>query len=136
MAEWQLLSNHGRVLLLVAREPRARLRDIAGAVGITERTAHRIITELVEDGYVIRRRNGSRNEYEVRPDVAIHDPVLGERWVGEILAAVADSDGSQPRRRSGGGSGGPASGPPRALRAELRSVYTSSARRPASGPAP
>jgi MarR family len=106
MAEWQLLSNHGRVLLLVAREPTARLRDIAAAVGITERTAHRIITELVEDGYVIRRRNGSRNEYEVRPDVAIHDPVLGERWVGEILAAVADSDGSQPRRRSGGAAAG------------------------------
>jgi MarR family len=102
MAEWQLLSNHGRVLLLVAREPTARLRDIAAAVGITERSAHRIITELVEDGYVIRRRNGSRNEYEVRPDVAIHDPVLGERWVGEILAAVADSDGgaARPRRRS------------------------------------
>jgi hypothetical protein len=99
----------------------AGLRDIAGAVGITERTAHRIIGELVEDGYVIRRRNGSRNEYEVSPDGAIHDPVLGERWVGEILAVVADSGGgaARPRRSVARCSHAPASGPPRALRAEL-----------------
>jgi MarR family len=108
MARSQLLSTHGRVLFLVAREPTARLRDIAEAVGITERSAHRIISELVEDGYVIRRRNGSRNEYEVRPDVAVHDPVLGERWAGEILAVVADSAGgaAQPRRQSRGAATG------------------------------
>jgi hypothetical protein len=91
MAQWQLLSNHGRVLVSVARDPGLRLRDIAQICDITERSAHRIVSELVDQGYLIRRRNGSRNHYEIRPDVPIHDPLLGEHWVGEILAVLAGS---------------------------------------------
>src|SRR3954469_16907658 len=105
MPEWQLLSNHGRVLVFVAREPNARLRDIAQGVDVTERTAHRIVSELVEGGYLVRKRNGSRNHYEIRPDVPIHDPLLGDHWVGEILAVVAGTNGwaGNPRKRPDGG---------------------------------
>ena len=85
---WQLLSNHGRVLVALARDGGLRLRDVAAVCDITERTAHRIVTELVEQGYLIKRRDGSRNHYEIRPDVPIHDPLLGEHWVGEILAVL------------------------------------------------
>ncbi len=88
MGEWRLLSNHGRVLVLVARQPHARLRDIADATGITERSAHRIVSELVEDGYLVRTRNGRSNHYAVRPDAPIRDPLLGDHWVGEILAVL------------------------------------------------
>ena len=91
MGEWRLLSNHGRVLVLVARQPHARLRDIADATGITERSAHRIVSELVEDGYLVRTRNGRGNHYEVRLDVPIRDPLLGDHWVGEILAVLVSS---------------------------------------------
>ena len=91
MPQWQLLSNHGRVLVTVTRDPGLRLRDIAQICGITERTAHRIVSELVEQGYLIRKREGSRNHYEIVPDVPIHDPLLGEHWVGEILAVLASS---------------------------------------------
>lgn len=85
---WQLLSNHGRVLVTVARDRGLRLRDIAAVCDITERTAHRIVTELVEQGYLVKQRDGARNHYEIRPDVPIHDPLLGEHWVGEILAVL------------------------------------------------
>jgi hypothetical protein len=105
MAAWRLLSNHGRVLVFVAREPESRLRDIADAVEITERSAHRIVSELVEDGYLVRKRNGRSNYYEVRPDVAIRDPLLGDHWVGEILAVVAGKAAwvEAERRRPDGG---------------------------------
>jgi MarR family len=106
MAQWQLLSNHGRVLVSVARDPGLRLRDIAQICDITERSAHRIVSELVEQGYLIRKRSGSRNHYEIRPDVPIHDPLLGEHWVGEILAVLAGSvawANGRARQRPGGG---------------------------------
>jgi hypothetical protein len=105
MADWRFLSNHGQVLVAVAREPKARLRDIAATVDITERSAHRIVSELVEDGYLLRKRNGSRNHYEVRPDVPVRDPLLGGHWIGEILAVVAGTDGwidERPTRPGGG----------------------------------
>lgn len=105
MAGWQLLSNHGRVLVSVARDPGLRLRDIAQICDITERSAHRIVSELVDQDYLIRRRNGSRNHYEIRPDVPIHDPLLGEHWVGEILAVLAGTAAwrnGMPTRGDGG----------------------------------
>jgi MarR family len=92
MSDWQLLSNHGRVLVYVVREPHARLRDIADATGITERSAHRIVSELVEDGYLIRKRSGRSNHYVVRPDAPIDDPLLAGHWVGELLVVLAGAD--------------------------------------------
>jgi hypothetical protein len=91
MAQWQLLSNHGRVLVSVARDPGLRLRDIAQICDITERSAHRIVSELVEQGYLLRERRGSRNHYKIQPDVPIHDPILGDHWVGELVAVLAGS---------------------------------------------
>ena len=61
MASWSFLTNHARVLLCIARDPGARLRDIAASLGITERSAHGIVTDLAEAGYVIRQKDGRRN---------------------------------------------------------------------------
>src|SRR3954447_15178673 len=99
MGDWRLLSNHGRVLVCVTREPHARLRDIADACDITERSAHRIVSDLVDDGYLIRRRNGRSNYYEVKPDVPIGDPLFGDHWVGEVLPVVAGANGGGSERR-------------------------------------
>lgn len=96
-----MLSSHGRVLVAIAREPSARLRDIADRVGLTERSAHRIVTELVDGGYVERTRSGTRNSYTIQPEAPIHDPLLGEHWIGEILAVVAGTDSFTERRSSG-----------------------------------
>jgi hypothetical protein len=97
--DWLLLSNHGRVLVFVCREPQARLRDIAVATGITERSAHRIVSELVADGYLIKKRNGRSNHYEICPEAPIDDPLLAGHWVGEILVVLAGTDGWPGRGR-------------------------------------
>ncbi len=61
MASRGFLTNHARVLLFIAHDPGARLRDIAAGLGITERSAHAIVTGLAEAGYVIRQKDGRRN---------------------------------------------------------------------------
>jgi DNA-binding IclR family transcriptional regulator len=58
---WGFLTTHVRVLLCIAHDPGARLRDIAAGLGITDRTAHRIVTDLTEAGYVVKEKDGRRN---------------------------------------------------------------------------
>jgi DNA-binding Lrp family transcriptional regulator len=69
----------------VAHDPGIRLRDIAAAVGITERAAHRIVSELVDEGYVLRERRGRRNRYEVVAEAPLRHPLVQEREVGDLL---------------------------------------------------
>jgi DNA-binding IclR family transcriptional regulator len=95
MAEWKFLTNHAHVLLCVAHEPEIRLREIADAVGITERAAHRIIAELEEGGYITRARKGRRNLYCFHPDAVMRHPnlqnsLLGELTLGELVAPLID----------------------------------------------
>jgi predicted transcriptional regulator len=75
----------------VAHDPGIRLRDIAVAVGITERAAHRILSELVEEGYVLRQRTGRRNRYQVVPELPLRHPLVQEREVGELLEVLLKS---------------------------------------------
>jgi DNA-binding IclR family transcriptional regulator len=65
VAAWSFLTNQARVLLCIAPGPGVRLRDIAAWVGITERTAHGIVTDLTEAGYVVKHKDGRRNRYQV-----------------------------------------------------------------------
>jgi DNA-binding IclR family transcriptional regulator len=89
VSDWTFLTNHGHVLVQLAREPDARIRDIAAAVGITERAAQRIVADLVEAGYVTRRRNGRRNSYAVDPKRPLRHELEREHPVGELLNALA-----------------------------------------------
>jgi hypothetical protein len=106
MADWLFVSNHALVLLCVARDPTMRLRDIGDHVGITERAAHRIVTELVEAGYLKRTRDGTRNRYDVAVDKPMRHPLLGDRSIGELVELyTSEPKGRAPRperRRSGG----------------------------------
>lgn len=86
--EFDFLTNHAHVLVCVSRDPGIRLRDIAAAVGITERTAHRILAELVDAGFVKRRRVGRRNAYEVESDRLLPHPLVADRAIGELLAVL------------------------------------------------
>jgi DNA-binding transcriptional ArsR family regulator len=92
---WDFLTNHAHVLLCVANDPGIRLRDIADAVGITERSAHKILSELVSEGYVLRERQGRRNRYQVKPDLPLRHPLVGDREVGELLEVLL-----KPERRA------------------------------------
>jgi DNA-binding transcriptional ArsR family regulator len=115
----EFLTNHARVLLCVARDPDIRLREIAECVGVTERSAHKLVGELEAEGYLKRRRVGRRNAYELAPDRPLGDDVgVSQHEVGELLAlllrepgtsrlrfAVRDGDGRRaprPERRGAG----------------------------------
>jgi DNA-binding MarR family transcriptional regulator len=84
-----LLTNHARVLLCIAKDPGVRLREIGDAVGITERAAHRIVAELVDAGYITRRRKGRRNEYTIQSDLPVPDSLANGLNVGNLLAILA-----------------------------------------------
>ena len=102
MSRCEFLTNHAKVLLCVAHDPNSRLRDIAAVVGITERAAHRLVAELVEDGYVVRKRQGRRNSYKVEPGLPLPYPLAEERKVGELLQVLlgADEGGPAPGGKS------------------------------------
>ena len=68
---WRFFTNHFEVLLYIARHPGARLRIVADEVGITERAAHRLLTQLVNEGYVSVNKVGRRNQYQVTPGTTL-----------------------------------------------------------------
>ncbi len=90
MTQWNFLTNHAHVLLCVARDPGMRVRDIADCVGITERATHRIVSELVETGYLTRHRHGRRNHYEIHSERPLHHPLESDRELGELLSQLLD----------------------------------------------
>ena len=92
MANWSFLTSHARVLMCIAHDPGARLRDIAASLGITERSAYGIVTELAEAGYVVKQKDGRRNRYQIQAHLPLPEPTSRERTVGEILALLAGTD--------------------------------------------
>ncbi len=92
MANWGFLTSHARVLMCIARDPGARLRDIAASLGITERSAHGIVAELAEAGYVVKQKDGRRNRYQIQAHLPLPEPTSRERTIGEILALLAGTD--------------------------------------------
>jgi DNA-binding Lrp family transcriptional regulator len=86
---WTLLTGHGRVLVEIARDPGARLRDIAAVAGLTERAVLLIIGDLEAAGYITRERAGRRNRYTVdRGSLFRHSAQDGHR-IGPFLAVLA-----------------------------------------------
>src|SRR5579863_3459158 len=93
---WAFLTNHARALICIARDPGARLREIGEHVGITERAAHRIVTELLAAGYITRRRDGRRNRYAINAELPLPDPLARDQSVGALLAVLAARTEPQP----------------------------------------
>jgi len=87
---WMFLSNHAHVLVCLALDPTARLRDIAARVGITERAVQTIVADLEEAGVVSRERAGRRNAYRLNLQVPLRHPLESHRTVGALLAMVID----------------------------------------------
>jgi len=88
MPEWTFFSSHGLVLSYIARHPRTTARDLADAIGITERAARKIIADLLETGYISKKREGRRNRYRINPDLALRHPSHGETAVGDLLEVL------------------------------------------------
>ena len=94
MATWTFLTNHAHVLFCLTRNSDTRLRDVAAEVGLTERATQRIVTDLVEAGYLERRREGRNNTYVVHGEMPLRHPLEQHRSIGEVLA-VLEQDQSQ-----------------------------------------
>jgi DNA-binding MarR family transcriptional regulator len=88
---WTFLTNHAHVLLAIARDPTARLRDVADTVGVTERAAQAIVADLEAGGYLQRTRVGRRNHYTVNPAGHFRHPAEADRRIGDFLALFDES---------------------------------------------
>lgn len=82
---WRVLTNHGNVLLCIARNPEARTRDIAELVGITERAAQRIVADLTAGGYLSVTKDGRRNHYAVNRTGRLRHPLFQDLEIGPLL---------------------------------------------------
>jgi len=94
VADWSFLTNHARALVFIADNPDARLRDLAPALEVTERTAYGIVADLTAAGYVVKERDGRRNRYHIQDQLTLRDSVTRERTIGEVLDLLA----ARPRR--------------------------------------
>ena len=74
MEGWSFLTKHARVLLCIAHDPGVRLRDIAATVGITERSAYGIVTDLTAAGYAVKQKDGRRNRYQIQAHLPLPEP--------------------------------------------------------------
>ena len=109
---WRFLTNHAHVLVCIANDPGVRLRDIGQHVGITERAAHRIVTELGLAGYITRERTGRRNRYTINSHLPVPDMIAREQSIGRLLQILATPPPSGLSRQA------PTRGAPRATRRE------------------
>ena len=95
MTSWGFLTTRAQVLVCIARDPGVRLRDIAASLGITERSAHGIVTDLAAAGYVVKQRDGRRNRYQIQATSRCQNPLAGA-----ALSARCWTSSPAPARRS------------------------------------
>jgi hypothetical protein len=86
---WTFLSNHAHTLVYLAQHPDARLRDIADAVGITERFTHTVVSDLIDAGYLTATKNGRRNTYQVNDELAFRHPLEQGAPVSSLVKIFA-----------------------------------------------
>ena len=91
---WSLLTPHAHVLLCIAKDPDTRVREIADAVGISERGAHQIVADLVDAGFIRRARVGRRNRYAIEEKSSLKHGPVKHRRIGSIIALL----GPEPAR--------------------------------------
>jgi DNA-binding IclR family transcriptional regulator len=84
MVGWSLLTSHARVLMCIAHDPGARLRDIAAGLGITERSAYGIVAGLTAAGYVIKQKDGRRNRYQIQAHLPLRE-AGGGTWIAHQI---------------------------------------------------
>ena len=102
VAEWSFLTNHARVLVFIAHDPNARLRDLASAVGVTERAAYGIVADLTEAGYVVKEKEGRRNRYHIQEHLPLPDSIVQQPTIGDLLDLLVHAERKrEPVRGSG-----------------------------------
>ena len=89
-SSWFVLTNHGNVLLCIAREPTIRISEIADKVGVGERAAQKIVADLVAEGFLVRIKEGRRNRYEVNRNAHLRHPLFTDLEIGPLLDVLRD----------------------------------------------
>jgi hypothetical protein len=120
MAEWSFLTNHARAMVCIAHDPGVRLRDIATALGITERTAFGIVSDLTEAGYVVKDKDGRRNRYRIQDHLPLPEAVGRERTIGEVLGLLIDTRAPETAQLSDGNAAPDGPAPARGKRSPRR----------------
>lgn len=92
MADWSLLTNHGRLLLAIENEPGLRVRDMADRLEMSERGVALILRDLREAGYVTSRREGRRVYYSVVADKPMRRDSLRHQTVGQLLQLLTEAE--------------------------------------------
>lgn len=88
MPQWSFLTNHALVLSFIAQHPSITARELAQAVGITERAVRRIVQDLEADGYVAKRKVGRGLRYRVNPDLSLRHQAHRDKGVGDLLEVL------------------------------------------------
>ena len=88
---WTLLTGHGHVLVDIAGNPGARIRDISTVAGLTERTVQAIVADLEAAGYLTRTRTGRRTRYTINHDSLFRHPAQDGHRIGPFLSLLAAS---------------------------------------------
>jgi Winged helix DNA-binding domain len=92
MTKWTFLSNHGRTLLCIARDPEVRLRDIATRLDLTERSAYGIVSDLAQAGYIVKERDGRRNRYQIQHHLPLPEAPDRDQAIGDVLGVLTGNE--------------------------------------------
>ena len=87
-SRWTFITNHGLVLSYISHNRKSTAREIANHLGVTERTTHKIISDLEAAGYIKRRKVGRRNVYRVDPQLPLRHHTKQDILVSELLEAL------------------------------------------------
>jgi DNA-binding transcriptional ArsR family regulator len=88
MPVWTFLTNHALVLSVLAKHPRITGREVAAAVGITERATRKIIADLEAEGYITKKKEGRRIRYRINPDLPMRHETYQDTAIGDFLKAL------------------------------------------------
>ena len=86
--KWTFITNHGLVLSYISHHPTSTAREIANHIGVTERTTHKIISDLEQEGYIRRRKIGRRNVYSVDPQLPLRHHTKTDIMVEDLLESL------------------------------------------------
>jgi DNA-binding MarR family transcriptional regulator len=85
---WTFVTSHAVLLLEVHRAPNSTVRELAQRAKLTERQTHRVLADLVEEGYLDRERVGRRNQYRVNVTAPMRHPSVQTQQIGDLLACL------------------------------------------------
>jgi len=100
MGDWTFFSNHGHVLVCLDRDRRARLRDVAAEVGVTERAVQKIVRDLQDEGYLSVTKQGRCNRYRINRRKSLRHQLESHCTVGKLLSLMARASMKESARLS------------------------------------